>query len=376
MTRRRVAPYLELSEAAQKAGSKLATPLAIAALDKSEDLPKNKGTAAVVERTLDRLLQLLGPEDRYPDEFSQVVWNYTAYATNRPPDLDAKDALSLFNKGLQLQQRFVDIHGPTPDRLQRLVASYKAAGQLAFKDKDYDRAATAYAKVIELAPTDREGYMQRGTAFEMKRLYERAIADYSQALSLSPRWDVVYTYRGDSYRALRKYPQSLADYGKAIEIEPNNANYYFGRGRTYIVANGLGEAIEDFTRALALRDNRWDEAFRFRAIAKIVKGDFDSAAEDFTSALKIDPNDDNYYNGRAWALFKAGKLEDARKDADKAASMLRYSPAESADTLGQILLALGKTEEANAAFALAQKRKPGLKLSPDETLKRLGPGLF
>jgi tetratricopeptide (TPR) repeat protein len=370
-----IALYLELSDAATKASPKVATTLAIAALDKSEDLPKNKTNAAVVEKALGHLLQQLGTEDRYPREFAQVTWNYIGYATDRPSDMDPKDAARLVDKGLQLQQRFVDAHGRTPDRMQRLVAAYKAAGQLAFKDRDYNRAAAAYDKVIEFAPNDREGYMQRGTSYEFRRMYEPAIADYSEAIKLSPTWDAVYTYRGDSYRALGKYQQSIADYTKAIQIDPSDAAHYFGRGRTYIVSNGLVDAINDFSKAIDLRP-RWDEAFRFRGITQIVKGDYDSAVADFTKALEIDPGDDNYYNGRAWAHFKAGRLDAALKDAEKAVSVTRFSPAESADTLGRILLAQGKTEAANAAFAKAQQRKPGLKLSPDETLKRLGPGLF
>ncbi len=39
----------------------------------------------------------------------------------------------------------------------------------------------------------------------------------------------------------------------------------------------------------------------------------------------------------------------------------------------QILLALGKTDEANAAFAKARERKPGLNLTLQDTLKRLAP---
>ncbi len=250
--------------------------------------------------------------------------------------------------------------------------TYKAAGQIAFNDKDYDRAADTYSKVVELAPKDREGYMQRGTAYEFKKSYELAIADYTEALKLSPKWDEVYGYRGGSYKALGKYDEALADYSKAVEIDPRDSNHLLGRGRLHLVRGAPDSAVEDFSKALELRPT-WDEGFRFRGIAWILRGEFDKAVDDFTSALKLDPNDDNYYNGRAWAHFKAGRLDLAVKDAQQAVSIARFSPAESADTLGQILLAQGKTEEANAAFTRAQARKPGLKLTLEDTLRRLAP---
>ena len=49
----------------------------------------------------------------------------------------------------------------------------------------------------------------------------------------------------------------------------------------------------------------------------------------------------------------------------------RNFPASSAAP--EILLALGKTDEANAAFAKARERKPGLNLTLQDTLKRLAP---
>ena len=371
---KRATLYLDLSAAASQASPKLAAPLAIAAVDKSEELPRNKSNGALLNGALVRVLQLLGPQDRYDREFAQLGWKYISYASDRPADMDAKDAMELFNRGLQLHQRYVDSQGNMPILKQRLAAAYQAAGQAAFKDFAYDRAIQAYDKVIELVPKDREGYMQRGTAYEYKRSYERAITDYTEALKLSPAWTDVYTYRANSYRHLGKYQEAVSDYTKAIELNPNEGNYLIGRGRVHLASGALDSAVEDFNQALKLRP-KWDEGFRFRAIASILKGDYDRAVDDFTTAIGIDPADDNYYNGRAWAHFKAGRLNEALKDAVTAVSIERFNPAECLDTLGQILLARGKTEEANAAFAKAQARKPGLKLTLEDTLMRLAANL-
>ena len=47
------------------------------------------------------------------------------------------------------------------------------------------------------------------------------------------------------------------------------------------------------------------------------KGDFALAAENFTLAINLDPNNHVYHANRSAALLKMGKLEDALEDADR-----------------------------------------------------------
>ncbi len=93
-----------------------------------------------------------------------------------------------------------------------------------------------------------------------------------------------------------------------------------------------------------------------RGLAYYRKGDYDRAIADFDEAIRLSPNFRDAYNSRAWVLFKAGKLEEARLDADKAVAFER-SP-DNLDTRGHILLALGDTQDALNDFNAALREKP------------------
>jgi tetratricopeptide (TPR) repeat protein len=181
-----------------------------------------------------------------------------------------------------------------------------------------------------------------------------------------------YRVLGDVHRSAGMLPESIGDFTKAIEIDPKDNQHYFGRGRTHLAASRPDDAIKDFTKVIELRP-RYDEGYRFRGINWLLLGQYDRAIDDFTKAIGIDPGDDNYFNGRAWAHFKAGKLEEALKDAEKAVSIVRFCRAHCNDTHGHILRALGRTDDAEAAFAKAKALNPNLRLTADDILRRLAP---
>ena len=84
-------------------------------------------------------------------------------------------------------------------------------------------------------------------------------------------------------------------------------------------------------------------AYINRGAAYEDKKDYERAISDYSKAIEIDPQDADYYNGRAWAYYKAGKAQQGLLDAEKSLQ-LRPNDANTLDTRGHILEALGRRE--------------------------------
>ncbi len=81
-------------------------------------------------------------------------------------------------------------------------------------------------------------------------------------------------------------------------------------------------------------------------------GDHDAALAQFDRALALDESHAQALNSRAWTLLLKGLPEAALPDAE-AAKLLAPQDARIADSYAHILAALGRTDEAVAAFGAA-----------------------
>ena len=105
---------------------------------------------------------------------------------------------------------------------------------------------------------------------------------------------------------------------KAIEINPSDARFYISRGT---FRENDEDSIDDYTKAIKIDpDNVF--AYRLRADSKLKLGDNEGAIDDYTNAIKIFPNKAYLYNYRATAKRKLGDNEGADED-DKKADKLK-----------------------------------------------------
>ncbi len=95
---------------------------------------------------------------------------------------------------------------------------------------------------------------------------------------------------------------------------------YNSRGVAKVVKGDYDSAVEDFTRALDRRP-RYVDAFKNRGRARQEQGDYDKAIADFNQALHLDPKRTDLYNARGSALFDKGEYDRAIADFTKAISL-------------------------------------------------------
>jgi len=146
---------------------------------------------------------------------------------------------------------------PSPAVADAFKASLERGTELLEK-KDYDGAIAAFNEAAKLDPKDVRLLSRRGTAWLGKEKYEEAVRDFTAAIEIDPD-PLDYVNRGESYLYLKQYDQAVADLGKAIGIlrpaptlSVTLERAYTLRGLAYLEWSHAAEAIEDFTAALRL----------------------------------------------------------------------------------------------------------------------------
>jgi tetratricopeptide (TPR) repeat protein len=71
---------------------------------------------------------------------------------------------------------------------------------------------------LDLSPVYVDAYVNRGTAFFLKKEYVRAIADYTEALRLQPSLARVHEARGRAYREIGDIEKAICDEQRAREF--------------------------------------------------------------------------------------------------------------------------------------------------------------
>jgi tetratricopeptide (TPR) repeat protein len=168
-------------------------------------------------------------------------------------------------------------------------------------------------------------YKLRGNAYLNSGHDELAVADFSRAIQISPKDPEAYRFRAVAYAAEHRDPQALADYDHAIVLTPNNPLNFQLRGYFYQLRNNYRLAIADFTTAIVMQPRL-------------------AAA----------------WNSRCWTQAVAGiDLEQALTDCNRSLALLR-SNANTWDSLGLVLLRMGRYRASIASYAQALLRNPRL----------------
>lgn len=118
--------------------------------------------------------------------------------------------------------------------------------------KDYENAAKALTKTIEMLPDFSPAYLERGFARQMsgdERMYQLAISDYDAALRLNPRLVYALYNKGNIYYNLGQFTSALDCYSSALRIDPDFGDALYNRGITYLRMGNKRAAFADLSRA-------------------------------------------------------------------------------------------------------------------------------
>lgn len=153
---------------------------------------------------------------------------------------------------------------------------------------------------------------------------EEAIQDYTQSIELDPDLAKAYLNRGKIYYKKGELEKAIQNLNQAIEINPNLAKSYYILGKVYQIKNQFDLAIRQFTKAIKFDsknniDN--DKVYYRRGNSFYFITRISSAIEDYTQAIKVNPENAKFYYNRGIVNKKKGKLEKAIKDLERASNI-------------------------------------------------------
>ena len=164
----------------------------------------------------------------------------------------------------------LDITGDREEALRRLnnivatqpddLDAVSVLGDLLRYDEQYEAAAEAYTKAIDLtggdSPSDWRFYYVRGIAYERAKQWPKAEADFLKALELNPDQPQVLNYLGYSWidQDMNLEP-ALEMIEKAVEAQPQDGYIVDSLGWAFYKLGRIEDAVKTLEQAVLLRPN-------------------------------------------------------------------------------------------------------------------------
>ncbi len=274
-------------------------------------------------------------------------------------------ALDDLNMALALEPEF-----PDPFIFQRGLA-YLQLG-------DYDRAVTELQDYTARRPEDAAGWINLGQAHERLGHTFSAVQVYETALAVDPEathlystlarlyYDASAAFEPDSTEAANYLTMAIRVADEALRAYASDATAYLYRALAYLAQGRLENALEDFSAAIRVNPNQ-AAAYYNRAIVYTRLGDaaldeserralYRAAIEDYAALLQLDFATYSYllpYMG--YLYVELGQFTEALQHFDAYTASHPGGPPDQALAIyqGRAYLALGRYEEALTAYTAA-----------------------
>ncbi len=302
-----------------------------------------------------RLAQRYGPTDeRVSELFEQAL---RAVGTSRNPLVDAHGpqtaseaslpaARHHYRRGeadeaIALLERFLDVRPESMEarrmlarcqlaegrieqaveQLQRILAGIRDDPEtLYLLGKSYERLASNTAeRLFELDPRSSGIRLLRGEAFERGPLYDfdKALAEFRAARELNPSDPGVHHAIGRVLFKMKRFDEAIPPLQAALALNRGHglANYLLGKIR--LLQGDRRAAVESLRAAVEARPGLAD-AQRDLARALVLEGQHDEGIRIYKNLLETDAADPSLHALLAAAYRRAGRMQEAKAEAEKA----------------------------------------------------------
>lgn len=261
----------------------------------------------------------------------------------------AHNAADEFDAALDASSRALAI---APDSVSALVergVAQKGKGNFASAVGDFSRA-------LDLSPDDPDALLERGKAHALNGQVDQALADMTAAIAADESFlEARFVRAGLLYDQLRN-AEAAADLDRVLEAMPNDARVLFARAEVHLdmgeIEPGLraldaalvqeptlvpalirrarvrawqgadDAAVADFDRAVSLADEtKITEALGERGVYRASIGALQSAIDDFSAVLAIDPDSVQALLDRGSVLTEADRTTESLADLQRAAAL-------------------------------------------------------
>ncbi len=239
---------------------------------------------------------------------------------------------------------------------------YDRIGDIAYKNKDIEKTAECYRKVIEENPLNRNVMVKLATILQayFPENTDEAIDCYEKLLEFNIDTAQIYYELGHLYMNKNDKLNSVSAFKLAVENDPENPFYNNSLGYAYAKAELYDDAIEHYQKAIAINpDPEWTSIVcqALGAIYAGNKGNVEAAISTYQAGIILDPNNYDLY-------IALGDIYMADYDLDKAihsycdAVTLKPDEERGYSKLGVALWEKDYLEEALVAYHKAVELNP------------------
>ena len=251
------------------------------------------------------------------------------------------------------------------ERLLILATEAGANADPAKQKEHLDALVAAY-------PNDERAHFNLGGYCFGQQQYPQAIEQYKKATELEPTYSTAYNLLGYSYRQTGDFASAEKAFQKYIELIPRDPNPYDSYAELLLKMGRFDDSIAQYRKALEI-DSNFVNAHQGIAMDLLYSGKEKEAEAELSNITKKARTDGE----RRTALFAVtvvhldgGKMARALEDVGRQYALGEKTndvPAMAFDDglKGNILLEMGKPDQARAEFERALKLVEGSSLSPE-----------
>ncbi len=185
---------------------------------------------------------------------------------------------------------------------------------------------------------------------------EEQLAHLDRAIEIAPERAYYWESRAGLYMSLCDNAQALADIDRAVELA-DRPYLRFKRGLILCRSGRFAEALPEFDMAIGQQPEN-SQFYRGRALARLALGEAEAAHEDTTVLSRLSPHNIYNYYVRGAVLVALARYDEALIDLDRSVAMLSdaiyplRARAECLHHLGHPLLAAVDREQADKLESL------------------------
>ena len=305
-----------------------------------------------VEQNHQRASEAFSNAIRSDDDFAEA---YAGLARSFWKGYEATREPALVEQALSAARRAVSLDGFLPEAQLALGEVQLGRGRSAEAVKSFGRAR-------ELAPADdgicrrvADAYAAMGREADAERMYDLAI-------DLRPSYWENYNYKGAFYLELGRLDQAADLFQQVISLRPQSDIGYANLAVVHILAGDLLEA-EPLLHA-ALEINPSSDVHNNLGFVYYSTGRFGEAAEEFAEAIQLVDGIGIYYGNLGDANRQLGRSEEAQAAYERAIELglahLGVNPADAEERAGLAMrfAGAGRCEEARREAARAAGDAP------------------
>jgi len=233
---------------------------------------------------------------------------------------------------------------------------YYYLGLVAMEERDFSRATAHFDRSIFLNPEFEGAYSELAASQLSQRQETAALATLElerKKFGSSYRQEflsALASARLKDFAAAETHFTAAETAARARQPDALDHRFYYQWGAVLEEAGKREESEKRIRQSLALKPD-FDQALNHLAYTWVEQGiRLTEARKMIEQALRSDPDNPAYLDSLAWVLFKLGKPQEAIVPMEKASKLMPEPDATVEDHLGDILNAVGRKEEAKAAW--------------------------